>query len=87
MPDREKYLARQRRYNHSEKGCLRYRRYEKTAKAIRRHIDYDQRDGHDTYVQKDRLEEREAYEASGSTLSFLDWLNQERPLPRFLPLV
>jgi len=72
-----------RRYNASPKGYRRRERYEQTASAIRRKIAYDQLDGHDTYLQEDRLEEREAYEASGSALPFVDWLIKERPLRAF----
>jgi hypothetical protein len=82
MIDRQKYLERQRRYNVSAKGEARRDRYEQTAKALRRKIEYDRRDGHDTYLQRDRLAERERYEASGSELSFLDWLTVYEPLPR-----
>ena len=73
---------RDRRYNTSAKGRTRNERYEQTAAGIRRKIAYDQRDGHDTFIQEDRLRERERYEASGSDLSFLDWLYEFEPLPR-----
>lgn len=42
--------------------------------------------GRDPYLQEAALEEREAYEASGSSLSFLEWLNEARPLPGFFRL-
>ena len=62
------------------------RRYEQTAKAIRRHIEWGKRLGSETLLQEDRLEERAAYEASGSTLPYWQWLRDERPLPAFLPI-
>lgn len=36
----------------------------------------------DPYLQESALAEREACESSGSTLSFLDWLNEVDPLPK-----
>lgn len=83
-------MTKHDRYNHSEKGRARYARYEKTAAAMRRKIDYDLR-RHDRpqsdgpfalAIRKDALREREEYEASGSSLSFLDWLKETDPLPK-----
>ena len=57
-------------------------RYEQTAKALRRKIDYDLLRGRKPEIQIAALAEREAYEASGSSLSFIDWLNEVDPLPK-----
>jgi hypothetical protein len=81
----EKGRARHRRYNESDKGYDRSRRYDLTAKGMRRKIDYDIRRGRDPYIQQSALEEREAYEASGSTLPLYQWLNEVDPLPRLTP--
>ena len=77
---------RSRRYNRSDKGWERRRRYEKTAKAIRRNIESAKSRGHRTIYLEDALEEREAYEASGSSLSFGEWLRKYRPLPPLPPI-
>jgi len=85
---------RHARYNHSAKGRARVARYEKTAKAMRRKIAYDLRrfdrpqpDGlFPLAIRKAALAEREEYEASGSSLSFLDWLNEVHPLPKLRAL-
>jgi hypothetical protein len=82
----ERGRARWRRYNQSEKGYARNERYEATTKALRRKVESDRRRGRDPYLQEAALEEREAYEASGSSLSFLEWLNEARPLPGFFRL-
>jgi hypothetical protein len=83
----EKGRARHRKYNSTGKGRVRNDRYESTAAGIRRKIDFDRRRGReDLRIQESRLEEREAYEASGSSLTFVEWLNQERPLPPLRPL-
>ena len=78
----DKGRARQARYNRSNKGWARNFRYERTAAGLRRKVAYDKRDGHWTHLQDDRLAERERYEASGSDLSFIDWLNLYEPLPK-----
>jgi len=83
-------VTKHTRYNRSEKGRARSARYEKTAAGMRRKIDYDLR-RHDRNqptgpfalaVRKDALSEREEFEASGSPLSFGDWLNEAHPLPK-----
>lgn len=83
----EKGRARSRRYDMTWKGCQRHRRYDRTANGRRRKIDYDVQRGRDLYLQQSALAERQAYEASGSSLSFVDWLNEVDPLPKLrLPL-
>jgi hypothetical protein len=77
----EKGRARHRRYNASAKGRARSARFDVTAAGIRRKIEYDERDGHECFIQRDRLLEREKYEASGSSLPFHEWLNETYPLP------
>jgi hypothetical protein len=73
-------------YRRSPKGQRRDQRYEKTAAGLRRRINYDKLRGRDTRVLEDALAERAEYEASGSELSFVDWLEQTYPLPPFRPL-
>lgn len=77
-------MTKDRRYNVSDKGRARSARYDKTAKGMRRKIDYDIRRGRNPYFQKDALAEREEYELSGSSLSFVDWLNETYPLPKLI---
>ena len=79
--------AYDRLYNASAGGRARNARYDETAAGIRRKIKYDIARGREKLdIQLSRLEEREAYERSGSHLSFLEWLEQEHPLPRLPPL-
>jgi len=80
--DPERKRAYDRLYNTSARGRARNARYEATAAAIRRKIEHDVLRGRDPYIQRARLEERKEYEQSGSRLSFMDWLEQEHPLPR-----
>jgi hypothetical protein len=66
------------------------RRYDKSAAGLRRKIDYDIARGRDEIwilegPRGDALREREEYEASGTTLSFIDWLNDVDPLPKLTP--
>jgi len=83
---RVKVQTYHRRYNGTQKRRESVRRYEETAKAIRRKVEHDLFRGREPRGQQDRLEEREAYEASGSALSFLDWLRVERPLAPLRPI-
>ena len=62
------------------------RRYRSTAKAIRVRIRENERRGLQTMYLKDALGERERYEASGSSLSFIDWLYENEPLQKLKPL-
>jgi hypothetical protein len=82
--------AYDRDYNKTSRGRERTLRYEATAAAIRRKVRYDlerfDRD-YEPYLQLDRLQEREEYEASGSDLPFYEWLEKCRPLPKLGRLV
>jgi hypothetical protein len=88
----EKGKARHARYNASGKGWQRQQRYDNTAAGMRRKIrhDIEVRGRDEEWIwdgpRGDELREREEYEASGSTLSFVDWLNEVYPLPRLRKL-
>ena len=76
-------MTKRERYNCSEKGRARNRRYEATAAALRRKMEYDVLRGRKiTAVAESALAEREEYEASGTSLSFIEWLDETYPLPK-----
>jgi hypothetical protein len=83
----EKGRARHARYNETAKGWVRSNRYDHTAAGIRRKIESDIRRGRDPEWileggRGDALRKREEYEASGTSLSFVDWLEETYPLPK-----
>jgi hypothetical protein len=81
-PVRKPRKERDARYNRSDKGWERNYRYEKTARALRRKNEFDKRRGRNPSIQESRWAERDEYERSGSSLEFLDWLNETYPLPK-----
>jgi hypothetical protein len=84
---------RHTRYNHSEKGLTRSQRYDASHKGRARKLRYEVGRRQEirppawtdsNAVQEEALAELEEYLASGSFLSFHEWLNETYPLP---PLV
>jgi hypothetical protein len=80
----ENGLARHRRYNVSAQGRLRAWRYNRSGKGIARRIRAEEYSAGDMRRRnlEAMLEEREAYEASGSSLPFHEWLDECDPLPK-----